>query len=138
VTPQTPGNGRETGSSPRRRGSLPIIALSFFALIAVGWLVASQLMREDVEGRHVLINLDNAANRVEMYKLDNGRYPARLTDLLGRYARESELKDIWGNPYVYAVPGTQGRPFDLTTLGADGKAGGEGRDRDRTWTMTVK
>jgi general secretion pathway protein G len=138
VTPQTPGNGREAGSSPRRRGSIPIIALSLFALIAVGWLVASQLMREDVEGRQVLINLDNAANRVEMYKLDNGRYPARLTDLLGRYARESELKDIWGNPYVYAVPGTQGRPFDLTTLGADGKAGGEGRDRDRTWTRTVK
>jgi general secretion pathway protein G len=68
-----------------------------------------------------------------MYKLDAGRYPAKLNDVSGRYAKESELKDLWGNPYVYATPGTQGRAFDLTTLGADGKPGGEGRARDRTW-----
>jgi general secretion pathway protein G len=68
-----------------------------------------------------------------MYKLDAGRYPAKLNDVTGRYAKESELKDLWGNPYVYATPGTQGRAFDLTTLGADGKPGGEGRARDRTW-----
>ena len=80
-----------------------------------------------------MINLDIAANRVEMYKADTGRYPARLGDLAGRYAKEAELKDLWGTPYVYSAPGTQGRPFDLTTLGADGKPGGEGRDQDRTW-----
>jgi hypothetical protein len=58
--------------------------------------------------------------------------------LLGRYAKESELKDSWGNFYVYALPGTQGRPFDLTSLGADAKPGGEGRDRDRTWSRTAR
>ena len=77
--------------------------------------------------------MDNTATRIEMYRRDAGRYPAALADLSGRYAKEAELKDMWGNPYVYATPGTQGRAFDLTTLGADGKPGGEGRDRDRTW-----
>ena len=80
-----------------------------------------------------MIDLDNTASRVELYKLEVGRYPAKLSDLAGRYAKDAELRDSWGNAYVYAVPGTQGRAFDLTTLGADGKAGGEGRDRDRTW-----
>lgn len=80
-----------------------------------------------------MINMDITANRVELYKVEVGGYPARLADLLGRFAKEAELRDMWGNPYVYAVPGTQGRAFDLTTLGADGKPGGEGRDADRTW-----
>jgi len=96
-------------------------------------LAASQLLRGDVEERQAHIDLDITANRIELYKQEVGRYPAKLTDLLGRYAKESEIKDPWGNPYVYTVPGTQGRAFDLTTLGADAKPGGEGRDRDVTW-----
>jgi general secretion pathway protein G len=109
-----------------------------FGLVAGGWMAASQLLRADVEEHDARVGLDIAANRIELYKVETGQYPVRLADLLGRYARETELKDAWGNPYVYAVPGTQGRPFDLTTLGADGKPGGEGRDRDRTWTSAVK
>ena len=80
-----------------------------------------------------MIDMDNTASRIETYKVETGRYPAKLSDLAGRYATQAELKDAWGNPYVYTVPGTQGRPFDLTTLGADGMPGGEGRNRDRTW-----
>ena len=98
-----------------------------------GWLAASQLLRGDVDERQALINLDITASRIELYRREMGRYPMKLGDLAGRYAKESELKDAWGNPYVYTFPGTEGRPFDLTTLGADGKPGGEGRDRDRTW-----
>jgi general secretion pathway protein G len=110
-----------------------ILALTLFALIAGGLLAASQLLRDDVEDRQALINLDITGNRIEMYKLEVGRYPAKLTDLLGRHAKEAELKDPWGNQYVYTVPGTQGRAFDLKTLGADAKPGGEGRNRDLTW-----
>lgn len=126
-------SGREAGPSPGRRGTILVWALALFALVVGGWLAASQLLRGDVEERQAHINLDIAANRIEMYKLDAGRYPAKLSDLSGRYAKEAELKDLWGNFYVYKVPGSQGRAFDLTTLGADGKPGGEGRDRDRTW-----
>ena len=110
------------------------MALTLFALVAGGWLAASQLLRSDVDERQAQINLDIAANRIEMYKTATGRYPAKLSDLAGRYAKEAELKDTWGHPYAYSVPGTQGRAFDLATLGADGKPGGEGRDRDLTWS----
>ena len=86
-----------------------------------------------MEERQADINLDIVGNRVDLYRMEVGRYPARLNELVPRHAKEGELKDMWGNPYVYAAPGTQGRPFDLTTLGADGKRGGEGRNRDRTF-----
>ena len=40
-------------------------------------------------------------------------------------------KDPWGNEYKYASPGTAG-PYDITSLGADGKEGGEGANKDIT------
>ena len=39
-------------------------------------------------------------------------------------------KDPWGNPYLYASPGADGRDYDIITYGRDGKPGGEGYDAD--------
>ena len=47
----------------------------------------------------------------------------------GPYLKEPDMKDPWGNDYRYTAPG-QGKPFDLVSLGADGKEGGEGDNRD--------
>src|ERR1700682_3773686 len=47
----------------------------------------------------------------------------------GPYAKDADLKDAWGNDYRYNVPG-QGKAFDLISLGADGKDGGDGENRD--------
>jgi general secretion pathway protein G len=38
--------------------------------------------------------------------------------------------DPWGNPYVYKVPGIDGQPFSILSLGLDGKEGGEGLAAD--------
>jgi hypothetical protein len=38
-------------------------------------------------------------------------------------------KDPWGNAYVYQCPGSNG-DYDLSSLGADGKAGGQGDNAD--------
>ena len=37
--------------------------------------------------------------------------------------------DPWNNPYVYISPGSNSE-FDLISLGADGKVGGEGENAD--------
>jgi len=49
----------------------------------------------------------------------------------GPYAKDDDLKDAWGNDYRYTVPGTN-KAFDLVSLGADGKEGGEGANKDIT------
>lgn len=41
--------------------------------------------------------------------------------------------DPWNRPYQYVAPGETG-PYDLYSMGADGKVGGEGLDADVTLT----
>lgn len=82
---------------------------------------------------------------LELYKLDNFYYPSTQQGIEALVTRPSGdpqaknwkaggylprlPKDPWGNPYQYLQPGTKGE-FDLFTLGADGKPGGEGPDAD--------
>ncbi|MFZ5657239.1 MAG: type II secretion system major pseudopilin GspG [Pseudomonadota bacterium] len=48
----------------------------------------------------------------------------------GPYLDEEVPVDPWGNPYVYSMPGRDGQPFAIYSLGADGKSGGDGNDAD--------
>ncbi len=78
------------------------------------------------------------------YKLDNARYPTTQEGLdalvkapagagnwRGPYLKKNTVpKDPWGNDYKYLSPGEQGRNYDIVSLGADGKPGGEGENKD--------
>lgn len=74
------------------------------------------------------------AEKVQSYQMDTGNLPTSLNDLitqpggasnwLGPYAKEADLKDPWGTPIEYKVPGDN-KPFDLVSLGADKQAGGD-------------
>ena len=44
--------------------------------------------------------------------------------------KKSGLKDPWGNPYQYKSPGDNGESYVIWSFGADGKAGGEGYNKD--------
>ena len=48
----------------------------------------------------------------------------------GPYVNRKTGPDPWGHPYEYSLPGPNGLPFALRSLGADGREGGEGNDRD--------
>jgi general secretion pathway protein G len=86
---------------------------------------------------------------LEMYRLDTMTYPSSTDGLQAlvapppgmaqpeRYRQGGYIKrlpnDPWGNPYRYAYPGQRGA-FDVFSLGADGKEGGEGENADiGTW-----
>jgi general secretion pathway protein G len=87
------------------------------------------------------LKLRTLSGEIEMYKLEVGRYPESLQALVkqpagvdrwnGPYAKDDELKDAWGNDYRYTVPGTN-KPYDLVSLGADGREGGDGENKDIT------
>lgn len=69
---------------------------------------------------------------LERFHIDNGVYPRPKTweaDLSGTYI-QTMTKDPWEREYIYSVPGSDGRAFDLLTYGRDGKPGGEGPDAD--------
>ncbi len=70
---------------------------------------------------------------VEMYRLNKMRYPSAAEGLQAVTAEgyvKRLPKDPWGNPYLYAAPGKNGRAFDIYSYGADGREGGEGQDAD--------
>jgi general secretion pathway protein G len=89
------------------------------------------------------IEISQIAQTLDLYKLEVGRYPtsqeglqalisapAGVANWNGPYWKKSTLpKDPWGNEYKYQAPGSKG-PYDITSLGADGKEGGEGPDKD--------
>ncbi len=89
------------------------------------------------------IQISNIAAALDLYYLANGAYPSEQQGLKalvekpeaiqswdGPYLNRADgIIDPWGRPYLYKQPGTHGK-FDVSTLGADGKEGGEAEDRD--------
>lgn len=86
--------------------------------------------------------LQSLATAVEGFYVDVGRYPSSSEGLAalaqrpaaaanwrGPYLQRDVPKDPWGNPYVYRNPGRQG-PYEILSLGADGKDGGSDENRD--------
>jgi len=70
---------------------------------------------------------------IEMYRLDHMRYPTQAEGLpslvAGNYIRRLP-NDPWNHPYAYKVPGAGGHPFQVMSLGADGREGGSGENAD--------
>lgn len=129
---------------PAQRGFTILEILIVFILIAgLMAFVAPKIFQQSQKAnwQQAQLKLRTLAGEIEMYKLEVGRYPDNLQALVkqppgvdrwnGPYAKEDELKDAWGNDYRYQVPGTN-KPFDLISLGADGREGGEGENRDIT------
>ena len=48
----------------------------------------------------------------------------------GPYLTKNVTNDPWGTPYRYIVPGPNGLPYGISSLGADRVEGGEGKDKD--------
>ena len=88
--------------------------------------------------------LATVSNALDMYKVDNSRYPTTAQGLEALITPPSDAKnypeggyikggyptDGWENELQYVAPGSEGRPYDLFSLGADGQQGGEGQDAD--------
>jgi len=94
------------------------------------------------------LQIESLTTALHYYEIDVGAYPTQeqgLNALLehpsgvrnwrGPYVRKAKhLLDPWQRPFYYRTPGREG-PFDLYTLGADGKEGGEGENADiGNWT----
>ena len=48
----------------------------------------------------------------------------------GPYTDKIIPLDPWDNEYIYSIPGDNGLPFTITSLGADGSVGGTGLNKD--------
>ena len=88
-------------------------------------------------------DITNIGQALKLYKLDNGRFPSGEQGLQALVQKptvgtlppnwkpylDKLPNDPWGHPYQYANPGVHG-DIDVFSFGADGQAGGEGKDAD--------
>jgi len=87
------------------------------------------------------IQMNTISQTLKMYKLDNGIYPDSLKTLLGKdssssYFSDNKLpQDSWKNDYIYTK---SGESFDIISLGADKKEGGEGESADIKFSQCGK
>jgi general secretion pathway protein G len=120
-----------------------LVVLGIIAMLA--GLVGPQVMKHMGESKvkAAKVQIEDLAQTLDMYKLDVGSYPTSeqgLNALIespdgaqrwnGPYLRKSKVPlDPWNNEYKYSSPGEHGK-FDIVSMGADGKEGGEGEDKD--------
>lgn len=132
--------------SPKRHSGFTLIEIIIVVIIMslIAALVVPRLFKKVEKSKQQIaktqiIMIENA---VKMFKLDTGRYPSSdegLKALLskpdktnnwdGPYLEKGLPKDPWGGQYLYTYPG-KNYVFEIISLGADGKEGGEGEDKD--------
>ena len=114
-----------------------IVGAAIFSQVDKGRVTAAQAQLKSLSGV------------LELYRMDNGRFPTTeqgLESLVrapsgepaprnyppGGYLSGGKVPvDPWGEPYFYERPGQQNpHSFDLWSLGADARVGGEGVDAD--------
>jgi general secretion pathway protein G len=88
-------------------------------------------------------DVNNLVQALKLYKLDNQRLPSSEQGLQALITKPTTgtipqnwkpyldklPNDPWGRPYQYLNPGIKGET-DVMSLGADGQAGGEGKNAD--------
>lgn len=127
-----------------------IVILSLLAVLVGPKIIGRS---DDAKVADAKVQIRNIETALKLYKLDSGVFPTTeqgLQALVSKpttgkipnnYRGEGYLenknipKDPWGNDYVYLSPGEHG-DYDLSSYGADGVRGGEGKNADiESWSM---
>jgi general secretion pathway protein G len=136
----------------RRDGFTLIEMLVIIAIIAVlAAVVAPEVFKNvgDANAGAAKQQIELLGTALDSYRLDNHAYPTTDQGLAalrtepatgtrpprwrGPYLRRAVPDDPWGKPYLYVSPGRHNpQGYDLSSLGRDGREGGEGEDADVT------
>ncbi|HYO09334.1 MAG TPA: type II secretion system major pseudopilin GspG [Tepidisphaeraceae bacterium] len=123
-----------------------LLVLVILAVLAA--VVVPKFTSRGQQARETAANTDisNLETALDAFQVDTGRFPSGdegLKALLempgnvrnwhGPYIKKGVPNDPWGNPYVYRYPGAHNtNGYDLFSMGADGREGGDDVDN---WTQ---
>lgn len=129
-----------------QRGFTLIELMVVLAIIGVlAALVVPNVLNRADDARVTAAKTDvgNLMQSLKLYRLDNQNYPTAEQGLSALVIKptvgptplnwkpyiDKLPNDPWGRPYQYMNPGVKGE-VDVLSLGADGQAGGEGKNAD--------
>ncbi len=111
-----------------------MVVIVIIGLLAAVVIVNVMPAADKARSTRVETDLARIEETVQMYRLNNGRYPTTeegIGALVPQYLTKLPT-DPWGSPYVYIAPGPNGAPYRIASLGADKREGGSGDDADIT------
>mgnify|MGYP002626492895 CR=1 FL=1 len=102
-------------------------------------VVATNVMgsKEEASIQKAQIDIKSLDEALEMYKLDNHKYPTTEQGLDALVNKPTSSPEPWDNDYVYIYPGVHNnRGFDIYSMGPDGEPEtdddiGNWKDKDR-------
>jgi len=132
-----------------RRHSKGFTLLELLVVLVILGLLASIVgprLLNQVSGsksKTTRLQIEEFATALDLYYLDVGRFPSSSEGLEalvsapdsarfwnGPYLKKKVIRpDAWGNEFIYESPGDHGE-YDLYSLGADNREGGEGDAAD--------
>lgn len=120
-----------------------LVVLVILGLLAS--LVGPQVLKQlgNSKTKSAALQIEEYSAALDLFRLEVGRYPSNnegLEALIskppdannwnGPYLTKKVIReDPWGSPYIYRFPGEHS-DFDLYSLGADSKEGGDGENQD--------
>jgi general secretion pathway protein G len=141
----------ESGAATQRKRERGFTLVELLVVIAILGLlislVAPAMIRQLGNAKHKIAeqSVERLVGILDLYRIDVGSYPttqqgldalikrpAGVSGWNGPYVKHDEdIRDPWGRTFEYRNPSPRaGHAFDITSLGADGKPGGDGEDAD--------
>jgi general secretion pathway protein G len=122
-----------------------LVVLAILGLLIA--LVAPAMMNQLGSAKHKIAqqSIERISGVMDLYRLDVGDYPSTAQGLAalnenpgnvagwnGPYLKDADgVNDPWGHPFQYRYPSQRPKhSFDIISLGADGKVGGDGENAD--------
>jgi general secretion pathway protein G len=146
----SPAAPRESAPAPiRRRAARGFTLIELLVVLVIIGLLAALIVpnvldrTDDARVTAARADVNKLVQQLKVYRLDNQRYPTAEQGLLALVEKPTTgpappnwkpyldklPNDPWGRPYQYLNPGLKGE-IDVFSFGADGQAGGEGKDAE--------